>query len=143
MTHDQNQNSVTFLFEPFKLLLNDFIDQNRQLKQDVNQLKEQNQSQKQFFVEQLNQQSTEIKQLQDEINQLNKKSIEHANHINKLQTDSQNQNSHLLEVNQSHNLLKIKVKSIQKHINYPRKCTRIFEYIIILTEINVLEEHKM
>jgi hypothetical protein len=70
MTHDQDQNSATFLFEPFKLLLHDLIDQNRQLKQDINQLKEQNQSQQQFFVEQLNKQTTEIKQLQDEINQL-------------------------------------------------------------------------
>jgi septal ring factor EnvC (AmiA/AmiB activator) len=142
ITYDQDQNSATFLFEPFKLLLNDLIYQNSQLKQDINQLKEQNQSQQQIFVEQLTQQSTTIAQLQDEINQLKANSIAHTNDINKIQTDNQNQNSHLLEVNQSHNLLKIKVKSIQKHINY-RKCRRIFEYIIILIEINVLEEHKM
>ncbi len=131
----QDRISTTIIFEPFKLLLNDLIEQNKQLKQDINQLREQSQSQQQLFLEQLNQQSTKIEELQNEINQLKIKSIEHTTEINKFQNDYQNQNFHLLEVNQSHNLLQKKVKSIQNYINYPRKSIRTFKYKINLKEI--------
>jgi chromosome segregation ATPase len=203
---DQDQNSVTFLFQPFKFLLNDLIEQNKQLKQDMNQLKQQNETQQQSFVQQLDQQSakidqfkqknetqqksfaqqlgqqsttidqlrqqnetqqqafvqqsikmdqltqqnetekqtfakqltqlsTIIEQLQNEIDQFKITSSQRTNDINKTQTDYQNQNSQLSDINQRHDLLKTKIESIEKYINYPRKSR---EYTIILREMNIL-----
>jgi chromosome segregation ATPase len=224
---DQDQNSVTFLFQPFKFLLNDLIEQNKQWKQDINQLRQQNETQQQSFVQQstkidelrqlyvaqqqlflqqLTQQSTKIdelkqkcetqqqsfveqlaqqsakidqlkqqnetqqqafvqqsikmdqltqqnetekqtfakqltqlstiiEQLQNEIDQFKITSSQRTNDINKTQTDYQNQNSQLSDINQRHDLLKTKIESIEKYINYPRKSR---EYTIILREMNIL-----
>jgi septal ring factor EnvC (AmiA/AmiB activator) len=120
-THNQDQNSVTFLFQPFKFLLNDLIEQNKQLKQDMNQLRQQNETHQQSFVQQLAKQSTKIERLHNEINQLKTTSSVHTNDINKIQANYQNQNSHSSDINQRHDLLKTKFESIEKYIGYPRK----------------------
>jgi len=83
----QNQYSAARLFEPFRDLLSDLINQNKQLKEEINQIKKQNQLQ-------LNEQSRKIGDLQLEFNQLREQ--------NQLQlTDQSRKNEDLqLELNQ-------------------------------------------
>ncbi len=156
MNNIDQQISPTILFQPFQLLLNDLIQQNKQFKQDINQL-----LQRQLFIEQTNQpeinqiqtknieqtahinqlqpeinelktknieQTTHINQIQQEINQLQTTNIEQKTHINLLQNDYQNLNDRLLQVNQSHNLLERNVQSRPNRINYFRKFTEMFRH---------------
>jgi hypothetical protein len=64
----QNQYSAARLFEPFRDLLSDLINQNKHIKEEINQLKKQSQLQ-------LNEQSKKNEELQLELNQLKEQSI--------------------------------------------------------------------
>jgi chromosome segregation ATPase len=116
----QEQSSIGFLFQSFQSLLNNLIHQNKQLREEINQLKKQNQLQ-----------SERNAAFQFAINQLNEKNIEHRNEINRFNIDEQN--SQLFKINQRHHLLEFNVKSIRKYLS--GKYIELFFNVFIIIEI--------
>jgi hypothetical protein len=91
--------------------LNEQSERNEKLLFEINQLKKQGELQ-------LTEQLRKNEEIQRAINQLNEESAKHRTDINKLQTDNQNQNIKVREIDQRHNLLEMSVNTLRDKVKH-------------------------
>jgi hypothetical protein len=111
--------------------LNEQSKKNEELQLELDQLKEHSQLQ-------LSEQSKKNEEFQLDINQLNEKNAKHSTLIDRLQTDDQNQDTKIREIDQRHSLLEINVESLGSIVKNPPG-----KYVIILRRRkNFIKEHR-
>jgi chromosome segregation ATPase len=122
MTRQRNeqegQSSTALHFEPLRAILSELILQNKQLKEQIKQFEKQNQNL-----------TKKNEELHIEIAQLKKQSIEHKTRLNQLETNDQNYNTKILEIDQRHNLLERNIKSVKHRVtNLTSECLILFRF---------------
>ena len=141
MTDDQNeledQFSAEILFEPLRSILSNIIHQNKQLREEINQLKQDNQTQSkknedlQFKINQIEEQNQlrhknlleRLKKITDlyegcnnQLNEQMNKDEEHQHSINRLQTnDEKSQNTQNLGNQSTSSSTRHKYQSVKTH----------------------------